>query len=82
MFNIFYIINNYKLCFLYLGGQKKESDDIIIKKPLNKKYNIQLTNKEIDNLIEIINKYTSDEKFDAEKNKHIIKIKINSIKIK
>ena len=49
--------------FSLFGGQKKrESDDIIIKKPLNKKYNIQLTNKEIDNLIEIINKYTSDEK--------------------
>ena len=69
--------------FSLFGGQKKrESDDIIIKKPLNKKYNIQLTNKEIDNLIEIINKYTSDEKFDAEKNKHIIKIqnKFNKIK--
>ena len=69
--------------FSLFGGQKKKEDvDTIIKKPLNKKYNIQLTNKEIDNVIEIINKYTSDENFDAEKNKHIIKIQNKLSKIK
>ena len=69
--------------FSLFGGQKKkEHIDTIIKKPLNKKYNIQLTNKEIDNVIEIINKYTSDENFDAEKNKHIIKIQNKLSKIK
>ena len=69
--------------FSLFGGQKKkESDIIIIKKSVNKKYNIELTSKEINNILEVLNKHISDENFNAEKNKHIIKIQNKLCKFK